>query len=161
MTPPLDDHPEAEPDRFGRRESLIRAGGLAIAVLGAGAVPAAASASSSSAGAVACVLSPEMTEGPYYIANEKVRRNITEGMPGTPLALRLTVVNASTCKPIKGAAVDIWHADAARCLLGRAVERHRRPHVHARDPAHGCDAVSPASTPSTPAGTRVARSTST
>ena len=118
MTPPLDDHPEAEPDRFGRRESLIRAGGLAIAVLGAGAVPAAASPSSSSADAVACVLSPEMTEGPYYIANEKVRRNITEGMPGTPLALQLTVVNASTCKPIKGAAVDIWHADAAGAYSG-------------------------------------------
>ena len=31
MTPPLDDHPEAEPDRFGRRESLVKAGGLAIA----------------------------------------------------------------------------------------------------------------------------------
>ena len=30
-----------------------------------------------------------------------------------PLALHATVVDASTCKPIKGAAVDIWHADAA------------------------------------------------
>ena len=39
-------------------------------------------------------------------------------MPGTPLALRLTVVNASTCKPIKGAAVDIWHADAAGAYSG-------------------------------------------
>ncbi|MDX6631038.1 MAG: hypothetical protein QOH00_3284, partial [Gaiellales bacterium] len=28
------------------------------------------------------------------------------------LTLRLTVVDASTCKPIKGAAVDIWHASA-------------------------------------------------
>jgi protocatechuate 3,4-dioxygenase beta subunit len=56
---------------------------------------------------------PEMTEGPFYIAREKVRRNITDGHPGTPLVLRLTVVDASTCKPIKGAAVDIWHADAA------------------------------------------------
>ena len=46
MTRPLDDHPEAEPDRFGRRESLVRAGGLAIAVLGAGALPAAAAPSS-------------------------------------------------------------------------------------------------------------------
>jgi protocatechuate 3,4-dioxygenase beta subunit len=29
------------------------------------------------------------------------------------LTLQLTVLSASTCKPIKGAAVDIWHADAA------------------------------------------------
>ncbi len=61
---------------------------------------------------MACVLSPEMTEGPYYLPNEKVRRNITEGLPGAPLSLRLMVADASTCKPIKGAAVDIWHASA-------------------------------------------------
>jgi protocatechuate 3,4-dioxygenase beta subunit len=54
-----------------------------------------------------------MTEGPYYISGEKIRRNITDGHPGSPLVLRLTVVDASSCKPIKGAAVDIWHADAA------------------------------------------------
>src|SRR5207244_2442679 len=60
----------------------------------------------------------EQTEGPYYIANEAVRRNITEGRPGTPLLLRAFVVNASTCKPIKGAAVDIWHADAGGVYSG-------------------------------------------
>ena len=70
------------------------------------------------AGEVSCVLAPEQTEGPYYIPNEKLRRNITEGRPGTPLILRLKVVDASTCKPIKGAAVDIWHADAAGIYSG-------------------------------------------
>src|SRR5207245_8716341 len=63
--------------------------------------------------AVSCVLTPELTEGPYYIAGEKVRRDIREGHPGTLLTLHLAVLHASTCKPIKGAAVDIWHADAA------------------------------------------------
>jgi protocatechuate 3,4-dioxygenase beta subunit len=67
---------------------------------------------------VMCVLTPEQTEGPYYIAGEKVRRNITEGRPGTPLTLRLTVVDARTCKPIKGAAVDIWHCDASGAYSG-------------------------------------------
>src|SRR5437660_398781 len=69
-------------------------------------------------GAVTCVLTPEQTEGPYYIANEHVRRNITEGRPGTPLTLRAFVVDASTCKAIKGAAVDIWHADAGGVYSG-------------------------------------------
>src|SRR5207237_2814243 len=73
-------------------------------------------------GAVTCVLAPEMTEGPYYVPNEKVRRNITEGRPGTPLLLHLTVVDASTCRPIKGAAVDIWHADAGGVYSGETVE---------------------------------------
>ena len=54
-----------------------------------------------------------MTDGPYYLPGEKVRRDITEGLPGAPLALRLSVLDAATCRPIKGAAVDIWHASAA------------------------------------------------
>jgi protocatechuate 3,4-dioxygenase beta subunit len=98
--------------RFDRRESLVAAGGLAIAALGAGALPASAASTASGASAVSCVLAPEMTQGPFYIANEKVRRNIREGEPGVALALRLGVVDAASCKPITGAAVDIWHADA-------------------------------------------------
>jgi protocatechuate 3,4-dioxygenase beta subunit len=76
--------------------------------------------------AVACVLTPEQTEGPYYIANEKVRRNITEGRSGTPLTLRLAVVDAKTCKPIKGAAVDIWHCDASGTYSGFGAGRSSR-----------------------------------
>jgi protocatechuate 3,4-dioxygenase beta subunit len=105
-----------------RRGSLVRLGGLLATALGAaglkidssdGAGPAAVAS-----GAVSCVLTPEQTEGPYYIANEAVRRNITEGRPGTPLLLRAFVVDASTCKPIKSAAVDIWHADAGGVYSG-------------------------------------------
>src|SRR5262249_59207019 len=64
-------------------------------------------------GLVTCVLTPELTEGPYYIAAEKVRRDIREGHPGTLLTLRLRVLNVASCAPIKGAAVDVWHCDAA------------------------------------------------
>src|SRR6266480_7822612 len=108
--------------RFTRRGSLVRLGGFLATAVGAagfeietsdGAGPAAVAS-----GTVTCVLTPEMTEGPYYIASERVRRNITEGRPGTPLTLRLTVVDASTCKAIKGAAVDIWHADAGGVYSG-------------------------------------------
>jgi protocatechuate 3,4-dioxygenase beta subunit len=106
---PLNDD-ASDDDRFGRRESLVKAGGLAIAVLGAGALPA--GAAPSAANASSCVLAPEMTAGPFYIPNEKVRRNIREGEPGTPLSLTLGVVDATRCTPIAGAAVDIWHADA-------------------------------------------------
>lgn len=59
-----------------------------------------------------------MTEGPYYVPDEAIRRNITEGLPGTPLALHLTVVSASTCKPIVGAKVDVWHANALGVYSG-------------------------------------------
>jgi len=72
----------------------------------------------SSGASVSCVLAPEQTEGPYYIAGEKLRRNITEGHPGAPMLLRTTVVDATTCRPIKNAAVDVWHADAAGVYSG-------------------------------------------
>ncbi len=109
-----------------RRDSLLKVGGLLVAAVGAksllandasaatdGTGPAAVAS-----GAVACVLTPELTEGPFYLPDEKVRRNITEGRPGTPLTLKLKVVNVSTCKAIKGAAVDIWHADAGGTYSG-------------------------------------------
>jgi protocatechuate 3,4-dioxygenase beta subunit len=108
-------------DRLTRRGSLARLGTLLAAAAGGGISAASAEGSGPAAvssGLVTCVLTPEMTEGPYYIAGEKVRRNITEGRPGTPLELHLGVVDASTCKPIRGAAVDIWHADAGGVYSG-------------------------------------------
>jgi protocatechuate 3,4-dioxygenase beta subunit len=113
-------------EHLTRRTSLVRLGGFVAAALTGGALEADRSEGAGPAGvasgAVTCVLTPELTEGPYYVPDEKVRRNITEGRPGTPLALRLTVVNASTCKPIKGAAVDIWHCDAGGAYSGISSE---------------------------------------
>jgi protocatechuate 3,4-dioxygenase beta subunit len=116
-----------------RRGALARFGGIAATALGgawgakelldtdradaAGTGPAAVAS-----GLVSCVLAPEMTEGPYYVEGDKVRRNITEGKAGVPLALRLTVVDASTCKPIRGAAVDIWHCDAGGVYSATSVQ---------------------------------------
>jgi protocatechuate 3,4-dioxygenase beta subunit len=68
--------------------------------------------------AAACVLTPEVTSGPYYIANHLFRRNITENQPGLPLALHLKVQHATTCKPIQGANVEIWHANAVGVYSG-------------------------------------------
>jgi protocatechuate 3,4-dioxygenase beta subunit len=108
--------------RMTRRGSLLKLGGLAAAALGAGAWEGAAEAGSGPAGvasgAITCVLTPELTEGPYYVAGEKVRRNITEGKAGTALLLRTTVLDASTCKPIPNAAVDVWHCDALGVYSG-------------------------------------------
>jgi protocatechuate 3,4-dioxygenase beta subunit len=71
-----------------------------------------------SSGAVSCVLTPELTEGPYYVSGEKLRRNITDGKKGTALELRLTVLSASTCRPIANATVEVWHCDALGVYSG-------------------------------------------
>ena len=65
-----------------------------------------------------CLLQREVTEGPYYLDLDLVRRNITGGRTGIPLTLRFAVVNASTCKVIRNANVEIWHADASGAYSG-------------------------------------------
>lgn len=102
--------------RFSRKSWILKLAGVVAAAAGGRALvgdDAEAGNKAIESGAVACVLTPELTEGPYFIAGEKVRRDIREGHPGTRLDLKLTVLNAKTCKPIRNAAVDIWHADAA------------------------------------------------
>ncbi|HEX4678950.1 MAG TPA: intradiol ring-cleavage dioxygenase [Gaiellaceae bacterium] len=114
---------------FTRRTTLAKLGGLVLAAAGGRALLAGEAEGGNRAvetGAVQCVLTPELTEGPYYISGEKLRRDIREGHPGTVLTLRLTVLNASTCKPIKGAAVDIWHADAAGNYSGFGADTSSR-----------------------------------
>ncbi|MFY0634711.1 MAG: intradiol ring-cleavage dioxygenase [Vannielia sp.] len=68
-----------------------------------------------------CLIQRETTEGPYYIDPGLIRADVTEGLPGLPLALALQVVNAD-CRPIEGARVDIWHCDAAGRYSGYARE---------------------------------------
>jgi len=56
-----------------------------------------------------CTLTSEQEEGPYYIDDETLRRDITEARPGVPLILDLKLVDATGCAPLLNAAVDIWH----------------------------------------------------
>jgi hypothetical protein len=39
-----------------------------------------------------------------------VRRDVTDGLPGYPLRLGVRVVDEE-CEAVRGAVVDIWHAD--------------------------------------------------
>ena len=61
----------------------------------------------------ACVLTPRQTAGPFYFHTGELRQDISEGRPGVGLRLNLTIVGTDPCAPVQGAAVDIWHADAA------------------------------------------------
>lgn len=69
-------------------------------------------------GLVTCVLAPESSEGPFYVDEQRLRRDLTDGKRGVPLTLRLTVVDVSTCRTIRGALVDVWHCDAAGAYSG-------------------------------------------
>ena len=116
-----------------RRRALQLAGGLGLAAVipacatdGGSAGPdttaatttAEASTETAATAAPDCVLMPELTEGPYYLDLDLVRSDITEGRPGLPLDLRVNVVDAGSCQPIEGAAVDVWHCDAEGAYSG-------------------------------------------
>ena len=68
----------------------------------------------------ACIVSPEQTEGPYFV-DEKLNRSdirvnpgdgsVKEGVP-LQLTLRVFQVGSTGCTPLSGAIVDIWHCDA-------------------------------------------------
>jgi protocatechuate 3,4-dioxygenase beta subunit len=124
--------------RLRRREALLAIGGLGAGALAwpltgaASALGGAASVDGQATTAASCVLSREATEGPYWISNHLTRRDITEGRPGVRLSLHLTVVEATTCEPISGADIEVWHADAGGVYSGvgaaRASSRFLRGH---------------------------------
>ncbi len=111
-----------------RRELLAALAGIGVAGLWQAACgsgdsqsdgsTATTSASGDDAATPDCVLTPESTEGPYYLPGQPTRRDITKGRPGEPLALQVAVVDAGSCKPIESADVELWHADAAGVYSG-------------------------------------------
>jgi len=99
---------------LNRREVLAIMGTTGAAVL-------TACASGRSGGDVlACVVSPEQTEGPYYVEPVLERSDIRadpstgEVKEGVPLRLLLSVsqVGSGGCTPLEGATVNVWHCDA-------------------------------------------------
>jgi protocatechuate 3,4-dioxygenase beta subunit len=71
------------------------------------------------AATAACVLTPQKTEGPYFVEEGLNRSDIrvdpSDGstQAGVALALTLVIVDgADGCTPVGGATVDVWHANA-------------------------------------------------
>jgi len=60
-----------------------------------------------------CVLTPEVTEGPYvWPRSQTLRQDMTEDQPGVPFWLDVGVLDMATCEPLENALVDFWHCNA-------------------------------------------------
>jgi hypothetical protein len=132
-----DDH-DHNGGRLRRREALAAAGTLGLGgLLGSSRLRAGVGLDEqATAAAASCVLTPEVTEGPYWIENHLTRRDIRAGRPGLLLEVVLSVQNANTCRAIRHADVEIWHCDAtASTRATRAPRRAARPPARARTPA--------------------------
>jgi protocatechuate 3,4-dioxygenase beta subunit len=57
-------------------------------------------------------VTPRQTEGPFFKPSSPLRSDLREpGMAGRPVELAGLVVTRA-CRPVAGALVDLWHADA-------------------------------------------------
>ncbi|KAG8169468.1 hypothetical protein KVR01_000213 [Diaporthe batatas] len=65
-----------------------------------------------------CVLSPEVTEGPYYVAGEYIRENVTDGQAGVDLHLELQVLDVNTCEPVANTFTEIWACNSTGVYSG-------------------------------------------
>jgi len=65
-----------------------------------------------------CSLTPQQTEGPFYVDDDLVRQDVTEGRPGIGLRVVINVVTLPDCTPLADTPVDIWHCDAAGVYSG-------------------------------------------
>ncbi|MGW4907127.1 hypothetical protein [Streptomyces sp. NPDC004270] len=102
-----------------RRRVLLAGGaGLAMAGLATSASAPSASASAGTSAPTCYPLAPEAIEGPYFLDYDLFRRDLTEDRTGIPFTLRLTFVDVVTCKPLRGAAIDIWSCDATGVYSG-------------------------------------------
>lgn len=105
----------------GNRRTLLKVLAL-VPFSGLASAPAWAQAAAARAGLITpnvCLVSPETTEGPYYIDPKLIRADITEDRDGIPLELAIQVVTAD-CEPVEGARVDVWHCDAGGNYSGFA-----------------------------------------
>ncbi|MGH7703106.1 MAG: intradiol ring-cleavage dioxygenase [Gemmatimonadales bacterium] len=105
---------------LSRREALAVLGMSGAAFLGGGTAFGRRRATISRH-SPSCVVRPEQTEGPYFV-DEGLNRSdiradgvggaISEGVP-LALTLALSGLNGTSCAPVPGAHVDVWHCDAA------------------------------------------------
>ncbi|KAL3459982.1 putative dioxygenase [Aspergillus heterothallicus] len=65
-----------------------------------------------------CVLADDTTEGPYYVAGEYVRSDISEDQGGIPLYVDIQIVNSNTCEPESDIYMDFWHCNATGVYSG-------------------------------------------
>jgi protocatechuate 3,4-dioxygenase beta subunit len=109
---------------LGRRDVLYALGSfVAVGFVGCGSSSSPTSPSSSSSTTStnsSCVVTPSLTEGPYFV-DERLNRSDLRSDPttgvvkaGVPLAItmKLSQVSGSSCTALTGALVDMWHCDA-------------------------------------------------
>ncbi len=138
MTAPDDGRDDG--DNVQSRRVVIKVGATAfgMSALGVGALSAAAQGDSATptnpaldATPSSCVLTPELTQGPYYLADDLIRADITEGRPGVPLTIADRRVRHQSVRSTGERGGPCLALRCTRLLLGCQRQQPRKR----RDPA--------------------------
>lgn len=65
-----------------------------------------------------CILTPEVTQGPYYVGGEYIRQNITETQEGIPAVFDYQVIDVETCEPVPNVYLEMWNCNATGVYSG-------------------------------------------
>ncbi|KAI1631627.1 aromatic compound dioxygenase [Biscogniauxia mediterranea] len=65
-----------------------------------------------------CILTPEVTQGPYYVGGEYVRRNLIEDQEGLDTVLDYQVIDVNTCEPVTDVYLEMWHCNSTGVYSG-------------------------------------------
>ncbi|KAJ5302380.1 hypothetical protein PENANT_c008G10717 [Penicillium antarcticum] len=65
-----------------------------------------------------CILAPDVTQGPYYVSGELVRKDVVESQDGVPLFMDIQLINTNTCEPLPDIYMDLWHCNATGVYSG-------------------------------------------
>ncbi|CAH0025999.1 unnamed protein product [Clonostachys rhizophaga] len=65
-----------------------------------------------------CVLTPEVTQGPYYVSGEDIRYRIIEDQEGAEIILDYQVIDVDTCEPVPDVYLEMWHCNSTGVYSG-------------------------------------------
>ncbi|PSN68623.1 aromatic compound dioxygenase [Corynespora cassiicola Philippines] len=65
-----------------------------------------------------CILSPEVTDGPYYVLGEYIRKDVKEDQIGVDMYLEVQYIDVETCEPVPDLFVDVWNCNATGTYSG-------------------------------------------
>ena len=65
-----------------------------------------------------CILTPEVTQGPYWVQGELIRHDVTEDQEGVPLHLDIQLIDVNTCEPVPKVYLELWHCNSTGVYSG-------------------------------------------
>ncbi|KAI0154570.1 aromatic compound dioxygenase [Xylariaceae sp. FL1272] len=65
-----------------------------------------------------CVLTPDVTQGPYYVGGEYIRENLIEDQEGVDTILDYQVIDVTTCEPVPEVYLEMWHCNSTGVYSG-------------------------------------------